>query len=95
MARLGILEEIAAMLYTIGPPGFRRFIANLTPLPSVQQFKYIVDAMHQTATRFFQSRKLLVEQDGADNTGRDDLLSLLGRHSSLFHATHSYMLVTT
>jgi hypothetical protein len=94
MARLGILEEIAAMLHGIGPPGFRRFIVNLIPLPSVQQFKNIVDAMHKTATRLFQSRKLRVEQDGADNTGREDLLSLLGRRSSLFHARYSYMLIT-
>ncbi|KAF8231136.1 hypothetical protein L208DRAFT_1399400 [Tricholoma matsutake] len=77
MARLGIFDEIAAMFHGIGPAWFLRSIVNIIPLPpAVQEFKHIVDTMHKLSTRFFQRRKLLVEQVGVDVSGQ--LLSLLG-----------------
>lgn len=83
MARLGIFDEIAAMFHGIGPAWFLRFIVNIIPLPpAVQEFKHIVDTMHKLSTRFFQRRKLLVEQDGVDVSGQEDLLSLLVRLNS-------------
>ena len=90
MARLGIVETIVGVLYAIGPVWFRRLIANVVPLHTVQELKDIVDTMHNTATNFFQSRKQLVKEDGVDNSGREDLLSLLGRSPSLLHNTCFY-----
>ena len=94
MARLGILEEMTGILCTIGPAWFRRLIVNLIPLSAVQDLKRVVDTMHKAATKFFQSRKELVEKDGADNTGREDLLNLLGSCSQFcFTITHSNSLL--
>jgi hypothetical protein len=55
MARLGILDELAGIFYTIGPLWFRRFIVNILPIPAVQEVKHIVDTMHKPAFKLEDS----------------------------------------
>jgi hypothetical protein len=79
MARLGILEDIGAVLSAFGPAWFRRLIVNLIPLPAVQEFKNIVDTLHKVSTNFFEHRKQLLDQGNVADAGREDLLNLLGK----------------
>lgn len=93
MARLGVIQQVGAILSTFGPAWFGRLIVDLMPVSAVQDCKSVVDRMHQASTLFFQNRKQLFERGETDNTDREDLLSLLGSFSLLHSTPHSYTLV--
>jgi hypothetical protein len=65
----------------LGPPGFRRFLLDITPSELLQKVKGIVDVMAQTSTDIFRE-KLSALQQGDEAVMRQvgegkDVMSIL------------------
>jgi hypothetical protein len=52
-----VLRQFVPALAKFGPPWFRRFLVNITPLPALQDLKRVADIMSEEAVQVYQQKK--------------------------------------
>jgi hypothetical protein len=78
-----VLRQFIPTLIKFGPPWFRRFLVNITPLPALHELKRVVDIMSEEAVQIYQQKKralALGDQDAVAQIGDShDILSALSK----------------
>lgn len=71
LAEISLITPFLHILQKFGSKPFQRLIVSLVPIPSVQNFKAVIDMMHDTALEIFEEKKATVSKVVKESTGDD------------------------
>lgn len=73
-----IFRPLLPYLTAIGPPWFRRRIAEFIPYAPFQRIKALIDTMAAHSEEIFMEKKLTLREDDIAATERADIMAVLG-----------------
>lgn len=86
MASLQVLRQLVPWFYNVGPPSFRRWIAQNAPIKRLNRITRLADVMEEMSREILNSKKVALEK-GDDaimhqaGEGKD-IMSILSRSLS-------------
>lgn len=72
LAEISLITPFLHILQKFGSKPFQRSIVSLVPIPSVQNFKAVIDVMHDTALEIFEEKKATVSKVVKESGGGSD-----------------------
>ncbi|KAF9002260.1 cytochrome P450 [Cyathus striatus] len=61
-SRMSIFRGLLPLLSTIGTPGFRRWLLDVSPFKSLHKIRDIVDVMHNTSVEILESKRMALTE---------------------------------
>lgn len=62
LGRVLLIRQLLPWVSDLGPPSFRKWIAQTVPWPDLNRFVEIVDVMHNTSSKIFAQKKAAFEK---------------------------------